>query len=152
MIARLRQLVQRDRYVLRMLNVSDIRKMLQEIERSDLNRNIALLLKKLTGIGPPHVSEDQSARIGNLFAKAIEAGERVQRHGRVNRTYYPFFIYKIIQSENDPALMRLLYYIYVQGQDTIEADDLHWEQICKQVPELTYYPTIRGEAQKYAPI
>ena len=125
--------------------------MLREIGRTDLNKNVSLILKKLTGIGPPHVSEEQSTRVGNLFAKAIEAGEHVQRQGRVNRTYYPFFIYKIIQSLNDQPLLRILYYIYVQGSDTIESDDMHWEQICSRVPELTYHPTVRGEAQKYAP-
>ncbi len=153
-IAVLRLLIKRDHKILRLITVVDVRRMLRELEppRTDLNKNVALLMKKLTGLGPPNVSDDVSSRVERFFTMAIEAGEKIKRRGRVNRTYYPYYIYKIIQQMDDPSLMKVLYYIYVQGSETVEADDAHWELICREVPQLTYKPTQRGESQKYAPV
>jgi hypothetical protein len=39
----------------------------------------------------------------------------------------------------------------IQGKETVECDDLDWEQICDQITELTYIPTDRLEYIKYIP-
>lgn len=151
----LRSIVVRERKVLRMLTINDIRVMLREIGRTDLNKNIPLILKKLTGIGPPHITDAIVVRVENLFTKAIEISERVRHVGRVNRNYYPYYIYKILDhllSKNDLENRRVLYYIYIQSKETVEADDEDWEQICEELLEITYVPTDRTDAMKYQPI
>jgi hypothetical protein len=152
----LRRIVHRDSKVLRLLTVNDVRAMLRELTppRTDLNKNVPLILKKLTGIGPPQVSDAIAARVENLFTKAIEIGERVRRTGRVNRNYYPFYIMKLLDQllpEDDFDNRRVLYYIYVQSKETVEADDADWEQICAELGEVSYVPTDRSLGLKYGP-
>jgi hypothetical protein len=155
LIANLREIVVRNRKVLRLLDVNDVRSMLREVGRTDLNKSVPLILKKLTGIGPPQASEALAVRVENIFTKAIEIGERVRRDGRVNRNYYPYYIYKILDSllgEQDYASRRVLYYIYIQSRETVAADDSDWEQICEELPEITYVDTDRTKALRYRPI
>jgi hypothetical protein len=151
----LRSIVTRDNKLLRLTTVNDVRAMLREIGRTDLNKNVPLIMKKLTGIGPPQVPDSIAARVENLFTKAIEVGERIRRTGRVNRNYYPFYILKILAQvlpEDDYDNRRVLYYIYIQSRETVEADDADWEQVCLELsPELTYVPTDRTLGLKYGP-
>lgn len=154
LLERLRTIVTRDHKILRMLTVNDGRTMLREEGRTDLNKNVPLILKKLTGVGPPSPPDSIAVRVENIFTKAIEIGERVRRNGRVNRNYYPFYIFKIVDRiipEADVENRRILYYIYVQSKETVEADDAEWEQICLELPEIEYVPTDRSLGLKYAP-
>jgi hypothetical protein len=82
-------IIKRDKKVLRFLTVIDIRNMLRELKRSELNKNISLILKKITGIGPPSISEEIEIRVENLFNKVIETCENIKRGSRTNRNYYP---------------------------------------------------------------
>ena len=149
----LRAMVVRDRRVLRLLTVNDVRAMLREAGQTELNKNVPLILKKLTGVGPPQVPEAFAVRVENLFTKAIEIGERVRRAGRVNRNYYPYYIYRIVEAlTTDHEIRRVLYYIYIQSRDTVDADDADWELICAELREIEYKPTDRTLGDKYAPI
>jgi len=151
-LAEIRAIVIRDRKVLRMLSVNDIRLMLREIGRTDLNKNVPLILKKITGVGPPQIIDTIAVRVENLFTKAIEASERIQRTGRINRNYYPYYIYKILDNilpVNDFENRMVLYYIYIQSKETVEADDADWEQICLELTEIVYTPTDRTQSLKY---
>ena len=151
----LRAIVVRDRMVLRMLTVNDVRGMLREVGQTELNKNVPLILKKLTGIGPPQVPEALAVRVENLFTKAIEIGERVRRNGRVNRNYYPYYIYRIVEALTQPSdyeIRRMLYYIYIQSRDTVDADDADWELICNELKDITYTPTDRTLGDKYPPV
>ena len=151
----LNKIIIRDRKVLRRLTVNDIRNMLREIKKTDLNKNVPLILKKLTGIGPPIISEEIAIKTENLFTKAIELGEQIKRGTRINRNYYPYYIYKILEQlipNSDYESKRVLYYIYIQSKETVEADDLDWEQVCLELPELQYKPTNRTEYMQYCPI
>ena len=153
-IKELNKIVIRDRKVLRRLTVIDVRNMLREIKKTELNKNVPLLLKKITGIGPPSLSEEIAIKTENLFTKAIELGEQLKRGSRVNRNYYPYYIYKILEQlipDEDHESKRVLYYIYIQSKETVEADDIDWEQICLELPELIYKPTDRTDAMKYCP-
>ncbi|NBQ43897.1 MAG: hypothetical protein EBU23_15890, partial [Mycobacteriaceae bacterium] len=109
LLAALRAMVARDRRVLRLLTVNDVRAMLREVGQTELNKNVPLILKKLTGVGPPQVPEAFAVRVENLFTKAIEIGERVRRAGRVNRNYYPYYIYRIVEAlTTDHEIRRFL--------------------------------------------
>jgi hypothetical protein len=155
LLALLRVFVRRDQHVLLMLTVDDVRAMLREADRTDLYKNVPLILKKLTGVGPPSPPEALAVQAENLFTKAIEAGERLRRPDRVNRNYYPYYISRIVEflvPEEDRENRRLLYYVHVQSRETVESDDRDWEQICRELaPELAYKPTDRSLGLKYGP-
>jgi hypothetical protein len=148
-----RTMVARERLILRRIDVNTVRAVLRDINRTNLNRNVPLILKKVTGVGPPQLSEAIEVRVENLFTKAIEASEHIARRGRVNRNYYPYYIYKILDLILPlSADRRILFYIYIQSSETVESDDADWERICAEVPELTYRPTDRSEYMQYVPM
>lgn len=164
LISTLREIVRRDGHILRCLTVVEIREMLREIRRTDLNKNVPLILKKLTGIGPPQITEAVAVRAENLFTKAIEASNMLdtQMTGdahttRVNRNYYPYYISRILDAilpADDYESRRVFYYIYVQGDDTVDADDDNWELICRDLgeEEIKYKPADRALGQLYGPM
>jgi hypothetical protein len=155
LLAQLRGIIRRDRKILRLLTVDDTRAMLKEAGRTDLNKNVPLIMRRLTGVGPPSLVESACQRVEKLFSKAIEIGERVRPAGRTNRNYYPYYIYKILDAileEEDLENRRVLYYIYMQGQDTLDKNDREWEEICMELPEIVWASTSRAKAQKYCPL
>lgn len=155
LIENCRRIIARDRLVLRMINVDCVRRMLQELKLTKYNRNVPLIMKKLTGIGPPQLSDELSIRVENLFTKAIEIEEMIRPINRTNRNYYSYYIYKILDHlipESDRENRRVLYYIYMQSKDTVETDDIEWAKICAELKEIQYKPTDRTMAQKYKPI
>ena len=145
----------RDHKILQLLTVNDIRSILREINRTDLNKNISLILKKITGIGPPIISENITMKVEKIFTKTIEIGNRIRYDTRINRNYYPYYIYRIIEAiscDEDVELRRVLFYIYIQSKETIELNDLDWEKICNELHEIDYKPTDRILAYKYSSI
>lgn len=162
LLDQLRAIVRRDKKILRLLTVDDVRGILKEIGRTDLNKNVPLLLRRLTGIGPPQLPESVCQRVEKLFSKAIEVGERTRMAGRTNRNYYPYYIYKILDAVLPCATpgpegaearehRRVLYYIYMQGQDTLDKNDREWKHVCSELPEIEWVSTNRAAAQKYRP-
>lgn len=136
------------------LDVYHIRDMLKKINRTDLNKNTALLLKKVTNIGPPQLSRELEIRVENLFTKIIEAEVKIRRSERINRHFYSYYIYKILDlliPEDDLENRKIFYYIYVQSKTTVESDDDDWKKICEIIPELHYKPTDRKMYLKYKP-
>ncbi len=153
-IIMLRKIVSRSNKPLQHLDVHDVRLMLKEIKKTKYNRNVPLIMKKLTGIGPPNVSDELSQRVEKLFTKAIEIGEQKSRDGRINRNYYPYYIYKIIDAivpESEFETRRILYYIYLQSDSTVVNDDKDWEEICKSLPEIKFSVTDKTKYLRYRP-
>lgn len=128
------------------MTVENIRKMLKEINRTDLNNCVSLILRKLTGVGPPQISESILLRGEYIFTEAIKIREKVCKKGRINRNYYPYYIYKIFDAilpPNDTTNRRILQYIHLQGNDTLANNDSEWESICMELPEIKWKPTDR---------
>jgi hypothetical protein len=154
LLARMRQIVRRDNKILRLLTVEDVREMLKELGRTELNKNVALIMKKLTGVGPPAIPEAIHQRAEKLFTMATRVGARLRPVSHPNRSYYPYYIYKIydqILAPDDAARRRILYYIYLQGDDTLDKNDYDWWDICAEVPELTWTATSQIQALAYHP-
>jgi DNA-directed RNA polymerase subunit M/transcription elongation factor TFIIS len=154
LIEQLRAIIRRDRKILRLLTVYDIRLMLKEIERTELNKNVPLILKKLTGIGPPMLSDEFGACVEKYFTKIIEIAEKQMKSTRRNRSYYPFYIYKIIDAivpESNYEIRRVLYYIYVQSNSTIIQADREWRTITSYLDDIEFKVTDRFQYLKYAP-
>ena len=151
-ISDLKNIIKRDKKILRLLTIYDIRIMLREIGRTDLNKNIPLIIEKLTGIGPPKINDEIAIKVENLFSKSIEICENVRRTNRTNRNYYPYYIYKILDcilDFDDYTNRKIFFYIYIQSKETVEADDNDWEQICKILGEIQYKPTDRNMYLQY---
>jgi hypothetical protein len=146
-------------YVLKMLTIDNVRAILKIIKKTKLNKNAALILKLITGIGPPEVGIDFERRAENLFTKSTETNtaicrERSSSFNKVNKNYYPGYIARIvlaITTDKDSELRRLLYYIHVQSEETVIADDNDWKQICLAMGEIKYAPFDRNIGNKYGP-
>lgn len=156
LIEAMRGIVRRDQKILRLLTVADVRAMLRELGRTNLNKDVALLLKKLTGIGPPSPSDSLSLRVEKLFSKAIEVGERLRAADRTNRNYYPFYISAILDAILDAKdeNRRILYYVYMQSDDTVRKNDAEWKLICAEMAPsdgIAYRPSDRQKYQSYKP-
>ena len=149
----LRFIVRRDCMLIKIITVDELRNMLIEIGRTDLNKNTSLLLKKLTGIGPPQLSDAIRIKTANIFMKTVEAALTLDNMG-VNRNYYPYYMSKILKQilPPDSPDLRILFYIHYQGEETITAKDQRWQRICELVPELTYEDTDTTLSHKYSPI
>lgn len=149
----LKKIINRDKKIVKLLSVDELREMLSEIGRPDLNKNTSLLLKKLTGIGPPQLSNDLKIKALNLFMKAIEVSAFLDDMG-INRNYYPYYMFKILFQliPNGSPEKRVLYYIHFQGDDTVTAKDIRWERICGHIPELVYEETDTTISSMYSPI
>jgi hypothetical protein len=163
LLAKLRSIIRRDRKILRFITVDNVRDMLKEVNRTDLNKNVPLIMRKLTGVGPPQLPDAVYQKVEKIFSTAIEIGERIRPPERANRTYYPYYIYKILDAilpepKNGATKStarehrRVLYYIYLQGDDTLKKNDQEWEKICEELPRIDWAPTDRGKAQKYRPV
>lgn len=154
LLHRLRAIVTRNQLILRFLNVDACRGMLREIKRTDLNKNVPLILLKLTGVGPPQMPETLCQRAEKLFSKAVEIEEDIRAVGRTNRSYYPYYLYKIFDSilpAGDHAHRRVLYYIYLQSQETLNKNDEDWKAICSRMSEVSWSVTSRSAADRYRP-
>jgi hypothetical protein len=151
-LKQIKDIIRRDRKILQLLTINDVRNILRELKKTDLNKNVPLILKKITGIGPPNIPDHITLRVENLFTKAIEIGEKIKQNKRINRNYYPYYIYRIVEAittDKDTELRRVLFYIYIQSKETVESDDLDWEKICGELKEIEYKPTDRTLGQKY---
>jgi len=154
LIKKLSNIIHREKKILMLINVYDMRKMLKSIGRTDLNKNIPLILKKLTGVGPPHPPIEYCRKVEKIFSMAIEIREQVRGADRTNRNYYPFYIYKIFEDtipKTDIESRRILYYIYLQGETTLRKNDAEWKLICDKMPDgIKFVDTDRFAAHKYA--
>jgi hypothetical protein len=146
LLAKIKMEAMRCNKIIGLLNVDDVRMILKlsSIRRSDLNKNISLILKKITGVGPPQPDETFSKQVESKFSLAIETGETIKRIGRVNRDYYPYYIYKIVESLVSPSheMYGILKYIYLQSDETIKNDDMDWQKLCSHIG-ITYKATTR---------
>lgn len=152
LIMQLRDIIKQKKIILRTLTVADTRKMLQNIKKTHLNKNVPLIMKKLTGYGPPRPSDDIFYKVERLFNMSLEVSANCVRSDRSNRDYYPFYILKILDAilpEDDIKNRRILYYIHIQKDDTLANDDCDWERICGCLPDIKYVPTDRTKFQKY---
>jgi hypothetical protein len=150
----MRLLVREKQRVLRHVTVPDVRRMLVQLRRTSLNENVPLIMRRLTGVGPPVLPDTVAARVEHLFTRAIavEVGDSAGRPGRTNRKYYPYYLLKILdQILVAPEERRILYYIHLQSGSTVWSDDTQWRAVCAAIDDLEYRPTRRDIGSVYRP-
>lgn len=119
-----------------LIDYKSIRKYLQDTGNAFYYENIAWLLKEVTGRSPPNLTEEEKNDIAYRFDIIINSFDRIRKDTEEQpqgRTYYPFFIYKIIEAKfaNKPEKLRLLDYIHIQQEKTL----LKNEQLYKRILE-----------------
>lgn len=141
-IAQIKECIRKYGRYTEVLGVNDIRKILSNIRRTDLNNHCTQILRRTTGKSPPEVSPERMAYADALFSQVLQAREQIQTK-QINRRYYPFYIYKIFEHiipDKDPE-KEVLNFIHMQGGETVAKCDEEWRQICDIVQELTWRAT-----------
>ncbi len=151
---RIRVLAVGDRIVLRNITVYHVRDYLQRLKFSALYPFIASVMRCVSGVAPPNLSQTTIDRASALFTEVIEVRSSILKLvSGVNS--YTYFIYKIFESIIPPEETdhrRILYYIHLQKPDTLEDHDREWERVCRFIPVLrANTPTSRRNCTRYAP-
>lgn len=132
------------------LTVDDIRVVLKEIDKTYLNKNTSLIAKKITGRGPPKLSEQKYQTIYSTFLKVMGARDHLSNHTRCNRIYYPFYIWKLFSIYlTSPTEKKILNYIHLHKDQTLSTNDKEWMEIVDILPELRgkYEPTVNSQCR-----
>jgi hypothetical protein len=139
---------------IRTLTVLDIRSILSELSLTHLYNHIPLILKKITGIGPPEMPLELANYTKYMFGRVIETRSLIKDNDRSNERYYPYYILKILDDKieyDNYKLRTIFYYIYVQSKKTIEKNDVEWIKICEKMGDIKFIPTDRSISQRYLP-
>jgi len=136
LLAQLREEAARSNQYIPMLTVDSTRRLLRRVGRTDLNRNVPLIIKKLTGVSPPCLNEAKRLKGEMMFAQVIHIrNELAGAHKKVNRNYYPYYLYKIydlILEREDPDRF-MLWFIHLQSSETLTNNDREWKLICDRL-------------------
>ena len=127
--------------IVSMLGVEDVRALLKSIGRTDLNAHTSLILKKLTGRGPPDISKERRLEAGTRFSRVLAVRESLTENTG-NRRYYPYYtikIFDLILPRGDPD-RDVFRFIHLQSTDTLHKNDTEWRRICAEL-EWEYRPT-----------
>jgi hypothetical protein len=149
LISRLTFETHRMNFFLSHLDVARVRQLLKTVGRTDLNQNAALILKKLNGLEPPALSEKKRVRGEMMFSQVIQVLSNSYATAG-NRNYYPYYIYKIydLVLDDDDSDRFMLWFIHLQGADTLSNNDREWKHICATL-HWEWRPTDPGRAGRY---
>lgn len=158
-VAAIRAEAARRRLILQNLTIYQLRDILKSprVARTDLNKNSALLLALATGIRPPTIPERLRQKHEEVYKRLLPLDEELRAQSdRPNRGYFPHMIYKIyddaVLPRDDLANRRILYYIYLQGDDTLGRNNRHWAQVCRRDGGIEpTYTHITDAEEKYGP-
>lgn len=121
-----------------------IRNYLKKYKLKDYYESVSWLLKEVTGRLPPELTDSEHMDIAYRFDVIIDTFDRIRHDSDdkpTGRTYYPFFIYKIIQTKfaRYPNKLRLLDYIHIQHEKTLKKNEKWYLLILSEAknPRLT---------------
>lgn len=146
-IAKMKYVIERDKYDLRMLSCADIRTILKDnaVGRTKLNDFAPELCVLFGGRAPPQFTFQETREIIILFNTAMMLYDKVNPAGG-NKPYYPYFLYQIFSRKfaGDPEKLRILKYIHLQSRDTVTKNDTIFRNMCEVAddpgPMWKYYP------------
>jgi len=127
-----------------LIEYTGIRKFLKKNNLKDYYETISWFLKEVTGRSPPDLTDSERMDIAYRFDVIIDTFDRIRNSTDakpLGRTYYPFFIYKIIQTKfaNRPEKLRLLNYIHVQSEKTLEKNESLYHKILQEARNSKLY-------------
>jgi hypothetical protein len=123
------------------LNISHIRVYLKNSNLTKLNDIVPILLKRITKHNPPQLNAKEYFDLENLFIQIMKVYDTIKKNDEINRKYYPYFIYKLIEYyfRNNPEKQKLLNNIHLQKKKTLVNNDLKWKSICERLPHILKY-------------
>lgn len=145
----IRREAKRKRFHFPKISPDQVRGILQQLKRTELNKNTALIISEISGRPPPKLSEPLRNQGVLLFEKINQA--RIQVTERANRPYYPYYIYKIydyLLREDDPQ-REMLWFIHLPKEGTLKCNDEEWKKICGIIEEIPWKATSRTAAKKW---
>jgi transcription initiation factor TFIIIB Brf1 subunit/transcription initiation factor TFIIB len=158
LINQIRKILDDDGEILRLVDPYKIRAILKKLKRTKLNKNISKIMKKLTGVGPPSLSDELVSKISGIFSRIVEIHERIHPVDKPNRNFYPYYIFKILElivPEKDKETRRILFYIYLQSVRTLSIQDNLFRQIIDELNKenkncnYKFIPTNRYQTNRY---
>lgn len=155
-VQKIKEIAKEENRNIKKLTIIDIRSYLQRIKCQDMYNWVSSILKDVSGISPPPIPIEKRFEAELLFDKILRSREKVcsmtYKNGKPNHPYYPYYIYKIfdlILDKNDPC-RKILFYIHLQGSNTLEKNDTNWKLICDDL-DLEWRPTTSFDQQQYMP-
>jgi hypothetical protein len=126
------------------LNITHIRSYLKSLNLTKLNDIVPILLKRITKTEPPRLNTNEYTDLENIFIQVTKVYDSIKPSNEINRKYYPYFIYKIIEHyfKNSSIKQLLLNNIHLQKKKTLVTNDLRWKKICEKLPFIEYTETI----------
>jgi len=143
-------------------SVTDVRKITYELIRECLsktkhtkyNDHIPLIIKIITCIQPPQLTEKEYAKTIKFFDISVYFFEQTKPDDMQNCPYHPYFIRKILEQncvlpESTYVQLdrkrRIISNIHIQSDKTLTERDIIWRGICDKIPEFVYKVTDKNE-------
>jgi len=120
------------------ITINLLRQFLKKLNITKLNDLISILMKKICNTYIPTLNAKELNDMENLFINIIKVYDIIKNKNDVNRKYYPYFIYKIIEyyfRDNKDKLI-LLNFIHLQKKKTLVQNDQVFKLICEKIPNL----------------
>lgn len=143
LVAQLREDARQKNMPLQLLTTNEMRQLLRDRRLTVLNSHVTLLLKLVTGVSPPPLSETTRQVLSRYFDLAIAARAELDAAAaeaagvavKASRGYYPSYIKRILEAILPPnAPERAIFkFIHVQGADTVRRGNAAWAQIAKKI-------------------
>jgi hypothetical protein len=151
-ITKLKIFIKRDRISnINYITNDIIRSYLKEMSETCYNEHIPLLIKLITGISPPVLSDYERELIYIYFDKIIHIFNEIKPKDKKNCSYHPYFIYKILENilPDGNRKIQILNCIHLQSRETLINNDILFKVICERIPEIKYKPTDRNLNKLY---
>lgn len=137
------QCIIRDNINKNRLMCESVRSYLKELKLTEFNDHVPYIRKRITGYMPPQFTHHEMRLLNSLLDKCVIVYEIVKPAHKSNTIFYPYIIYKILESilEDGIRKNKIMECIHLQGRDTLIASDIIWESVCKHVDEIEYKGT-----------
>jgi hypothetical protein len=146
---RIKKCIKRDNINAKKIRCRQVRKYLKECGYTSYNNFVPYIRKVITGIAPPQLTQEELNQFYSIFNKVAAVLKRLRPQNNI--TYYPYIIYKILDSmlNNSPRKARILECIHLQSNNTMRFIDDIYGQVCDEVEELENKPTNKHEYEFY---
>lgn len=115
------------------LNIKDIRKYLVLLDLTRYNSYASYLLIILTNKKIPNFDSNDIKKICETYKEVISIHNQITNNN--NLSYYPYYIYKIIEVLfcDDEEKLKIVHFIHFQKSNTVIKQDKYWKYICEKL-------------------
>ena len=115
--------------------IGSVRHVLKKIGHNKHYIHAPLILRRVSGVGPPHIPDSILGQSKFIFSDIVRA--YIHCIGSPNSAGYPYIIYKIFDAILPTQPLRdILDFIHLQRAKTITKRDKEWKVICDYIPYL----------------